>query len=46
MTKPQCPNCKCYLIETPDLDFICEKCKKEFKLVWAGFVEPILKEIK
>lgn len=46
MTKPKCPNCKLNLTETKELDFKCEKCKKEFELVWAGFVEPILKEIK
>lgn len=46
MTKPKCPNCKLNLTEMPNLDFKCEKCKREFELVWAGFVEPILKEIK
>ena len=46
MTKPKCPNCKLNLIEMPNLDFKCEKCKKEFELICAGFVEPILKEIK
>lgn len=46
MMKPKCPNCKCNLTEMENLDFKCDKCKKEFELVWAGFVEPILKEIK
>jgi tRNA(Ile2) C34 agmatinyltransferase TiaS len=46
MTKPVCPHCQLFLIELENLDFKCDKCKKEFELVWAGFVEPILKEIK
>lgn len=46
MTKLKCPYCECNLTENENLDFNCEKCKKEFELVWAGFSEPILKEIK
>lgn len=46
MTTPQCPHCECDLIELKNFDWKCEKCKKEFELFHAGFVEPNLREVK
>lgn len=46
MTKPVCPHCQLFLIELENLDFKCEICKRTFELVHAGFILPIVKEIK